>query len=149
MTNCSRSNAVIAPKLLKQVQSKLKDIQQLFPTTTNCIIMDKNGEIIVETSGTQTQKEKDKEKDLSMTIHQLKTYAITFGATLQYQDEVQHIHIRGDNHMFSFYVVRDSILAFFTNMDFDTGKDFNFQQADDKVKAICAELLHLLSSTKI
>ncbi|GAM22122.1 hypothetical protein SAMD00019534_052970 [Acytostelium subglobosum LB1] len=147
MTNCNRSNAAIAPKLLKQVQNKLKEIQLLFPMTSNCIIMDKNGEIIVETTSSSTVGQK--EKDLTTTIHQLKTYAITFGATLQYQDEVQHIHIRGDSNMFSFYLVRDSILAFFTQMDFDTGKAFNFQQADDKVKAICGELLHLLSNTKI
>ncbi|EGG24038.1 hypothetical protein DFA_06176 [Cavenderia fasciculata] len=148
MTNCSRSNAAIAPKLLKQVQVKLKDIAQLYPTTTNCLIIDKNGEIIVETVAATTNVTQ-KEKDLSNTIHQLKTYALTFGATLQYQDEVQHIHIRGENNMFSFFLVRDSILAFFTQMDFETGKSFNFQQADDKVKGICGELLHLLNNTKI
>eukprot|EP01132_Coremiostelium_polycephalum_P009011 gene9011-11032_t len=130
MTNCNRSNAAIAPKLMKQVQTRLKEIQQLFPITTNSIIIDKNGEIIVET----TSQSNLGQKELSTTIHQLKTYALTFGATLQEKDEVSHLHIRGETNMFSFYIVRDSILAFFTQMDFETGKTFNFQQADDKVK---------------
>ncbi|KAF2068254.1 hypothetical protein CYY_010419 [Polysphondylium violaceum] len=145
MTNCNRSNAAIAPKLMKQVQSRLKEIQQLFPVTSSSIIIDKTGEIIVETSNTSNIGQ----KELSNTIHQLKTYALTFGATLQEKDEVSHIHIRGDSHMFSFYLVRDSILAFFTQMDFETGKNFNFQAADDKVKVICQDLLHLLANTKI
>ncbi|KYQ89692.1 hypothetical protein DLAC_09659 [Tieghemostelium lacteum] len=144
MTNCNRSNAAIAPKLMKQVQIKLKEIQSLFPTTTNSLIIDKNGEIVVETTSTAQGT-----KELSNTIHQLKTYALTFGATLQEKDNVSHIHIRGESNMFSFYIVRESILAFFTQMDFETGNSFNFQQADDKVKLICQDLLHLLANTKI
>ncbi|KAM9947385.1 hypothetical protein ACTFIW_012498 [Dictyostelium discoideum] len=144
MTNCNRSNAAIAPKLMKQVQVKLKEVQQLFPITTNSLIIDKNGEIIVETSQNNLGQ-----KELSNTIHQLKTYAISFVSTLQEKDDCSHIHIRGEKNMFSFYIVRDSILAFFTQMDFEAGKKFNFQQADDKVKLICQDLLHLLANTKI
>ncbi len=46
MTNCSRSNAAIAPKILKQVQSKLKTTSMLYPGTSGCCII-RNGECLM------------------------------------------------------------------------------------------------------
>lgn len=46
MTNCSRSNAAIAPKIMKQVQTKLKDIQTVYPGTKGCCIIS-NGECLM------------------------------------------------------------------------------------------------------
>lgn len=46
MTNCSRSNAAIAPKILKQIQTKLKTTSYLFPGTLGCCIIH-NGECLM------------------------------------------------------------------------------------------------------
>eukprot|EP00026_Physarum_polycephalum_P016102 Phypoly_transcript_16941.p1 GENE.Phypoly_transcript_16941~~Phypoly_transcript_16941.p1 ORF type:complete len:146 (+),score=14.92 Phypoly_transcript_16941:167-604(+) len=143
MTNCSRSNAAIAPKILKQVQSKLKGINYLFPGTLGCCIIH-NGECLIETHPDSMGK-----KDVTDIICQLKNAAVKFGETLQEKDEFAIMHIQGNQYVFSLYVVDEQILAFYSQMDFATSSNMNFAAVDENMKTICQELLQLLHNTKI
>jgi len=143
MTNCSRSNAAIAPKILKQVQTKLKSTNGLYPGTIGCCII-KNGECVIETHTDSLGG-----KDVTDAIYQLKNAAVKFGETLQEKDEFSIMHIQGLHYVFSLYVVEQQILAFYSKIDFVNSEMMNFPAADEQMKLICQDLLQLLHNTRI
>eukprot|EP01112_Ceratiomyxa_fruticulosa_P003789 TRINITY_DN140_c0_g1_i1.p1 TRINITY_DN140_c0_g1~~TRINITY_DN140_c0_g1_i1.p1 ORF type:complete len:144 (+),score=26.74 TRINITY_DN140_c0_g1_i1:409-840(+) len=143
MTNCSRSNAAVAPKILKQVHAKLKEIQVIYPGTKTVFILDKNGEVLAS-SGDQPER-----KEIPETVLQLKVAALKFADTLQDKDELSTLHIRGETSVFSVYIVNDYILTFYSEMHFQQSEGFGFLQADELMKVLCQDLYQLLHNTKM
>jgi len=131
---CCRNNCGMSPKIMQQIEDKLKEVGKIFPGTTFCCILNSDGEIIA-----QSDKHQKVAEDYLAPISSLKKAACQFGATL-HQMECPLIHIRGNSHMFSCYDIEENLLAFYTEMHSAILDGFNTTEADVKMKTVVQDL---------
>jgi len=131
-------NAPLAPKLQKQLQLKLKEIQLIFPGTNSAYIIDGTGNIIA-----QIPTDSVKDTELAA-VFKLKGAAIQFGNTLKDAEGPFILHIKGETYLFSSYDIGENLLVFYTEMTAKNLEQFEIEDEDDKVKQLCEQLQTML-----
>jgi len=129
--------ASIGSKILKQVQAKLRQIEDLFPQTSTSFILSATGELLLQSNN----NEQIKGRDVLTIMTKLKEAALRLGESLPSKEkECSVIHIKSQNQVFSLYEIGDHFLVFYTQMKRKESDRFDFQAADAKVRDICEEM---------
>jgi len=142
MTDCCRSLCGVSPKIITQIQSKLREISKFVPdgNCTYIVVLNSDGEIVAQENNSYKAPE-----ELLSSIAVLQKTAIQFGSTLN-QMECPIIHVRGSSHLFSCYEVDKNILAFYTAMHGAVLESFNTSELDSKIQNLLTELRLLLQN---
>eukprot|EP00455_Lapot_gusevi_P036212 TRINITY_DN4020_c0_g1_i8.p1 TRINITY_DN4020_c0_g1~~TRINITY_DN4020_c0_g1_i8.p1 ORF type:complete len:165 (+),score=24.49 TRINITY_DN4020_c0_g1_i8:65-496(+) len=137
---CCKRNCGMSPKVLEQVQSKLKEIHQIYPGTHFTCILSPDGEVLAFDNNKSQHP-----ADMMGPVASMKKAALQFGSSMN-QLDCPVIHIRGNNHLFSCFDIDTNILAFFSEMHGSVLDSFNTNEADQQMEPILEELRLLLQN---
>ncbi|PRP82655.1 hypothetical protein PROFUN_09766 [Planoprotostelium fungivorum] len=170
--SCVKSG--LAPRLVKQIQNKMKEVDMILGQSFACCLIKRNGELIPSNNNSAADNLQPGEVS---TILSLKSAAFQLGQSMK-ESTCSVIRIRGATTLFSCYEVGNDadvclqcykipniihqyptlfylsetftliisqVLVVYTQMTKQAGDKFNFENADQKIQTICEELRSILT----
>ncbi|KAJ6240519.1 hypothetical protein M0813_24232 [Anaeramoeba flamelloides] len=139
MSKCKK-NSGISPQLIKQFDSKLGQIAEIFPRFDSHFVINSQGEHLLASKNLDNQKIEMGLLLLSFKEEVSKTN-FSFGV-----NEYSSFHILGDKEMFSCYLIDEFTLGFFSRREINKTKEFvDTSQMDKQMETIIADLRLLLN----